>query len=208
MRITLVAFLLIGSVTAFARQEAVSDTSTATNTVDTLKVVEDTEAKNLGFWLAGYMEPSYEQNANGGNLGWGASAVYKEQFHLGLYGVFFAGNYQKRLIFPNEFRLMYYHFGLWMGYKTRFDKPFQFTADVRIGEGKVFWERIDNFYNMFEDQALFVQPSLGVDVKVLRYAALHADLGYRKVTALDLPEVSSESFSGVSFNLMIKLGLF
>jgi len=209
MRTLLAAvFFLASPAMALGQQVEVLDTTGVTNSVDSVELVENTEARNIGFWLAGYMEPAYDRNAKGSNLGWGASSVYKEQFHLGAYGVFFAGDYQRRLIFPNEFRLMYYHFGLWTGYKTRFDQPFQLTADVRIGEGKVFWERMDNFDNMFEDYALFVQPSVGVDVKVLRYTALHADIGYRRVSGLDLPEVSNDSFSGVSFNLMIKLGLF
>lgn len=166
------------------------------------------EPRKVGFWLAGFSEPSYAKEIPGLNFGAGASVVYMERFYAGFYGVVFLGNYESRLIFPNRFSFNYSHAGLWAGYKTRMDRNFQFTADLKTGEGKIFWERNDNHYNMFEDYALFFIPSVGVDLELLKFLALHGAVGYRSVHGLDIPQFSNADFSGINVLFMIKVGLF
>ena len=171
-------------------------------------VLANNEPRRVGFWLAGYFEPAYAKEIPGLNLGGGASIVYLEQFYAGFYGVVFLGDFESRLIFPNQFSLNYSHAGLWAGYKTRMDRNFQFIADLKTGEGKIFWERNDNYYNMFEDYALFIIPSLGADLELLQFMALHAEIGYRSVHGMDIPQFSDADFSGINVLFMLKIGLF
>lgn len=166
------------------------------------------EPRKVGFWLAGYFEPSYAKEIPGLNFGAGASIVYMEQFYVGFYGLVFLGDYESRLIFPNRFSFNYSHAGLWAGYKTRMARNFQFTADLKAGEGKIFWERNDNHYSMFEDYALFITPSVGVDLELLQFMALHGEVGYRSVYGMDIPKFSDSDFSGINVLFMLKIGLF
>lgn len=205
MKKLLPIFLVLFTVVqAWARQEMIASDSL---TADTIEVVEH-KVRAVGFWLAVYGEPAYVKAADGINTGLGAVVIWREKFYLGGYGVAFTGEYDRRLIFPNEFRMKYSHAGVWLGYKTAPERPYQLTAEMRVGEGKIFWERLDNFYNVFEDYALFVQPAVGVDVKLIKYAAVHADLGYRLVRGVDLPGMSDDGLSGLAVNLMLKVGLF
>lgn len=183
-------------------------TSSDTLTVDSLHIEREILPRKYGFWLAAFVEPAYPADADGANLALGISFVANEQFHVGIYGNAFRGQFNSRLIFPNDFAMRYGHAGVWLGYKTNLDKPVDFTVDLRVGEGKVFWERTDTFYNMFEDYALFVNPAVGVDFRVLKFVALHGEVGYRLVRGLDLPEMSNADFSGLSINFMVKVGLF
>jgi hypothetical protein len=104
--------------------------------------------------------------------------------------------------------MKYSQVGLWAGYKTNFERRVQLTADAKVGQGKVFWERQDNFYNMFEDYALFVQPAAGCDYKFFNFAILHGEVGYRLVRGLDIPEITNADLSGLTLNVMLKIGLF
>jgi len=202
----LIVFAVVGQ--ALSQDITSSADSTAVDSVRVKKPRIERPVVRNGFWLAAYLEPAYLSNAGGANLGIGASFVYKGQYHAGVYGVVFRGDYSERLIFPNQFSMKYGHLGLWMGYRSKAKSRFRFTADLRAGQGKVFWERKDNFFNLFEDYALFVQPSLGVDYKVGGFMAVHTELGYRRVYGLELPHVSNADFSGLSTNIMIKIGSF
>ena len=203
--ILVVVALMVVFGQAMAQQSATPGDSLS---VDSLHVEKEVLPRKYGFWLAAYLEPVYLKHADGANLALGLSFVSNEQYHIGFYGNAFRGQFSERLIFPNEFSMRYGHAGIWLGYKTDLEKPFDFTADLKVGEGKVFWERTDNFYNMFEDFALFINPTVGVDYKVLKFVALHTEIGYRAVRGLDLPEVTDADFSGLSVNFMIKVGLF
>ncbi|WP_416865972.1 MAG: hypothetical protein ACMVP2_27355 [Imperialibacter sp.] len=198
--------LIMLAVTGQALSQAVD--SLAVDSVKLRTKQINKPARKYGVWVAGYVEPAYLRKANGVNLGGGLSFLFRSHYHVGAYGSVYMGDYNQRLIFPNEFSMKYSQAGLWAGYKTTLEKPFQFTFDARVGQGKVFWERRDNFYNMFEDYALFVQPSAGCDYKFLPFAILHGEVGYRLVKGLDIPEISDDDFSGLTLNVMIKIGLF
>lgn len=164
--------------------------------------------RKLGFWLAAYVEPPGNASLSGYNAGAGASFVYKRRYHVGVYGLVYMGDYQSRLIFPNRFSFHYAHFGVWTGARVPVKDFLFLTGDLKVGEGKVFWERADNFYNMFEDYVLFVNPTIGADIVLFKYLAVHAGVGYRHVEGMNVPQFGDENFSGLSVNLMIKLGWF
>ncbi len=197
MKLPILLMLVMLAAPLLLAQEAAQDS-----------VVEENAVRKAGFWLAVYGEPAYSSAISGANMGGGAVFLYNESFFAGAYGVVFTGQYEQRLIFPNEFRLNYSHAGIWVGYRTNRAKPVAFTADLKMGEGKVFWERLDNFDNMFEDYALFINPALGVDLQFLDFFALHAGVGFRSVHGLDVPRFSNSDFGGVSFKLMLKVGIF
>lgn len=166
--------------------------------------------RKYGFWVAAYMEPAYIPHAFGPNVAVGAAFVYNEQWYLGAFGSYFVGDYKERIIFPASYRLFYGQTGLWMGYKSRFkEKNFQLTTDIRLGEGPVIWEKQDNFADTYKDYVLFIQPSVGIDVKFLTYLAGHAGVGYRLAEGVNnMPQLSNARLSSITFNLMLKVGLF
>ncbi len=203
-----VVLMLAAATHGVAQKMEFPTDSISADSVKTFKKPQKEGFHRYGFWLAAFAEPSSVSKASGTNLGIGLSFVFKQQYHIGAYGNVFQGEYTERLIFPNEFSMKYGHAGLWTGYKTHLKKVIDFTGDIKLGQGKVFWERTDNFYNMFEDYALFIQPSVGIDWKILSFVALHTEVGYQQVKGLSIPELSDKDFSGMTFNFMIKVGLF
>ena len=85
---------------------------------------------------------------------------------------------------------------------------FDFKFITRIGFGEMAWRRLESDNYLLSDRFVMINPMAGVDVNLSRYARIFGEIGYRKISDLNLAGVTEEDFDGVTVKLGIALGLF
>ena len=157
----------------------------------------------LGFGLEGAPTPDGTEPSIQFQIG----AEYKK-FQFGLTYLDYQGEYQQKLIFPNDFSMLYRHAGVYVGRNLWQTNLIKISAQVQWSHGDVVWKRTGNAEDVFRDKMTIWQPALQVEVDPAPLVSVYANVGYRQVNGLDLPKISSPDFSGLAFQFGIRVGLF
>lgn len=134
-------------------------------------------------------------------------AEYKK-LHLGFTFLDYAGEYQQRLIFPNEFSMLYRHGGVYIGRDIWRTNLIHINGLIQWTHGDVVWERNSTGEDVFRDKMTIWQPTLQVEVNPEFLIGGYVNVGYRQVNGLELPRITSEDFSGLVVQFGVRIGLF
>lgn len=131
-----------------------------------------------------------------------------KKFHLGLTLIDYVGEYQQRLIFPNQFSMLYRHGGVYMGRDIWRSNLIHINALIQFSHGDVVWQRVSTGEDVFRDKMTIWQPTLQAEINPGFLVSGYVNIGYRQVNGLELPQISSEDFSGLVVQFGVRLGLF
>ena len=134
--------------------------------------------------------------------------IWKNRLIVGVFASSFQAPVSKKVIFPNDFNLSYKHGGLLLGYRTDRKKIFEFRFVQKVSFGEMVWTKTETNENLLADRFIILNPAIGIDVNLSRYAKLLGSIGYRKVIDLSLAQATEQEFDGVTFRLGISFGLF
>lgn len=137
----------------------------------------------------------------------GAGIGYK-RFSMGVYKTIFLGKITTVLVFPAEFQLLYSYGGAYLG--IGFIDRFWLEANLRVhyGHGDMVWEHASSNEDFTRDTFHLIKPELIVALKALNFGRLYASIAYTRLMDLDMPAAHAEDFSGLTFGVGLKLGLF
>ncbi len=134
-------------------------------------------------------------------------AEYKK-IHFGFTALDYVGEYQQRLIFPNQFSMLYRHGGAYVGYDIFRTNFVHVNGLLQFTHGDVVWQRVSTGEDVFRDKMTIWQPTLQLELNPGFLLSGYVNVGYRQVNGLELPRISSEDFSGLVVQFGIRLGLF
>lgn len=137
-----------------------------------------------------------------------AGIIYRNRLIIGAFASSLQSDIPRKLIFPNDFNLSYSHGGFVIGYRTDRKDMFDFKITNRVGFGEMAWQRVGSEEYLTSDRFVTINPSLGVDVNLGRHFRLGGELGYRKMTDLELAGVSEADFDGITIRIGLSVGLF
>lgn len=163
------------------------------------------EVTSLYVGLGTEAAPAPEGTAPSLQLQFGAEF---KKFHFGFVFSDYDGNYEQRLIFPNQFSLLYRHGGAYLGRRIWSSNLFRINGLIQWSHGDVVWQRVSTREGVFRDKMTLWQPTLQLEVNPEFLVAGYINVGYRQMTGLDLPQLSTDDFSGLTVQFGIRLGLF
>ncbi|MDW3193234.1 MAG: hypothetical protein R8G66_12750 [Cytophagales bacterium] len=134
-------------------------------------------------------------------------AEYKK-FHVGFTMLDYVGEYQQRLIFPNQFDMLYRHGGVYIGRDIWRTNLIHINALLQWSHGDVVWQRNSTGEDVFRDKMTIWQPTLQLELNPELLIAGYVNVGYRQVNGLELPRITSDDFSGLVIQFGVRLGLF
>lgn len=134
--------------------------------------------------------------------------IWKNRLIVGAFATSFQAPVSKKVIFPNDFELSYDHGGFIIGYRTDKKGMFDFRFVQKVSFGEMAWRNIRNDEFFLSDRFIILNPTVGVDVNLSRYAKLVGSFGYRKILDLSLAQTSDQDFNGITFRLGLSVGLF
>lgn len=160
-------------------------------------------------YIAGVYENSSVSPVRTPSFGVQAALLIKGHWQLGLYATrYSANNYQEQLIFPNYAQMNYKHGGMVLGYRTQLQKKYEFSLETKLGLGETKWQHVDSGNAFLADKFRAMQVQICLDYMVANFLAFSPNLGYRKVTGLDITGLESDDFNGLYYGFMIKIGRF
>lgn len=118
----------------------------------------------------------------------------------------FQGKYRIPLIFPNDFQINYIHAGMDIGYYFLVEEQYELSILVGYSRGDMLWERSDNFENLFRDEFNVLSAKIRGEGMLIKEARVFAELGYQQMTGLELTQLTSSDFSGLTAAIGIKVG--
>lgn len=131
-------------------------------------------------------------------------------FTISTYGT----RYERRLIFPNVFNLLYRHGGAYFSYRIFETDNLGFAPFGSFQVGDMVWERTSSGDDFLRDEFNLFQIGVKIDFPLLQqfeymeYARPEVMLGYQTVNNLELAGVSNLDFSGFFIGFNVKLGYF
>ncbi len=131
-----------------------------------------------------------------------------KKFHFGLTMIDYVGEYEQRLIFPNQFSMRYRHGGVYLGRDIWRSNLIHINGLIQLSHGDVVWQRSGTGEDVFRDKMTVWQPTLQVEINPEYIVAGYVNIGYRQVNGLELPRITSEDFSGLVVQFGLRLGLF
>lgn len=127
---------------------------------------------------------------------------------LGGYVSAYQGDYKRFLIFPNEFALLYGHFGGFVSYELRKLSFANILIQLNMGTGDAVWENASTFEDLFRDKFLIVHPEIGFEIVPLPLLRVKTSVGYRTMRGLELPQIANSDFSGLVLSIGVRVGLY
>lgn len=134
--------------------------------------------------------------------------VEYKKFHLGFTTLDYIGNYEERIIFPNQFSMLYRHGGGYVGYDIWRSGFININGLLQLSHGDVVWRRESTGEISFRDKMTIWQPTLQAEINPGFLISGYVNVGYRQVNGLELPRINSDDFSGIVVQFGIRLGLF
>lgn len=116
--------------------------------------------------------------------------------------------YQSRIIFPNDFDLLYAYGGGTFAYYLLNSQYYSVAPFVGIYSGDMVWERSDSKEDVFRDKFGLLQIGLKVESPFLRFIRPEFRIGYQAITNLELTGLNNKDFSGIFIGLNVKVGYF
>ena len=141
------------------------------------------------------------------SLQWQLGGSYKK-WHIGFVFTDYLGVYEQRLIFPNQFSMLYRHGGVFLGREIWRSNFFRIHGLIQWSHGDVVWQRNSTGEDVFRDKMTIWQPGLQLEINPEFLASGYVNVGYRQVSTLELPDLSSEDFSGLVVQFGVRIGLF
>lgn len=150
-----------------------------------------------GVKIGGFGGPTVEisniTNQTAISTGGGGGVIFNKRLFVGLHGMSVASNISRTYMDNNNNTLTscieFGYGGLWVGYNFNPESLLHFTADVKLGGGRVSYTQ-NNSYNNYYNNSLYnascyvVNPNLGVELNVFKYMRISASAGYRFVNGL------------------------
>jgi len=124
----------------------------------------------------------------------------------GLYS--YQGNYSKRLIFPNEFRINYLYGSGALGFRFINSRWVELSSLLTVGNGDMLWERSTNFENLFSDKFWIIKPEIRLEITPTKFTRIFTGVGYQSMQGLELSQLENSDFSGVFIQIGLKLGYY
>jgi hypothetical protein len=99
--------------------------------------------------------------------------------------------------------------GLWLGYIHKPNKLLHLNFSLPFGGGGIEFDRIAEGADADIDDAVFViNPSVGVELNIVSWMKLNANLGYMVVAGANNPYMGSTALSSPNLQLGLKFGFF
>lgn len=154
--------------------------------------------------------------------GLGLATVINGRIIVGVFGTIHdEGNFTQRVVFPNSFRMKYRQNGVWIGYRFKTRKFYNFLLESRLSTGHVRWQNEFSGQDFQDTKMTIIQPTFSVDVNPLQLIApessqstlqnimrLNISISYKYVTDVDISNLRNDDFSGLSIGVMLKIGYF
>jgi hypothetical protein len=128
------------------------------------------------------------------------AVLLKQRVYLGLGG---AGLATDHPVPVSGERLRMGYGGVLMGYVIPTAALLNVTADVLVGAGGLSTSSTDEL-----DQIFVFEPSVGVELRVARFARLGIGAGYRYVGGADLAGIEDSDLRGLNGTVSIRAGWF
>ncbi len=155
----------------------------------------------LGISIAPTMESYSHVSTFGGGISYKVifGGFLVEEFQGGLYST---------LVFPNRFHLQYKHGRAFFGVRAMNKRFVEIDMRISYGLGDMVWVRESNNENFIRSEYAIVQPELTILFTPVNWVKAYASLGYKYVSNLDLANVTDEDFSGLTFGIGIRCGIY
>ena len=129
-----------------------------------------------------------------------------------IYGGFlveeFQGKLYSTLVFPNRFNLQYKHGKVFFGVRAMNTRFVEIDMRLSYGVGDMVWVRESNNENFIRSEYTVVQPELSILATPVNWAKVYACVGYKYMNNLELAKVMNEDFSGLTFGIGIRCGIY
>ncbi len=176
-----------------------------TLTVDTVEVLPKNKT-GVFFFVGSEFGPSPSGLISQGSIGAGIKYNKVEVGYKAT--VYESDGLRRRLIFPNQFDLIYGQAGVYAGYALVDKKWYHLSAIGSWQIGDMIWEQADNKNDLFRETINTWQVGLKVESPIIRYLRPVLVVGFQTMSNFSLPGVSKEDFTGIFLALNVKLGYF
>ena len=125
--------------------------------------------------------------------GGGGAALVNQKFFIGGYGQGIATKHERQNLEINDERIenavfQFGHGGLWLGYIIQPAKVLHMNINTKVGAGELALRESLDEYEMMDsyhsDVVTVINPSIGVNLNILKWFRISANAGYRFVGAV------------------------
>lgn len=177
--------------------------------IDSLAIEKESRFSKIKGYVAGVYEGASVSSSHTSSFGFQAGIIVKNHLQLGFYNLSHgSNNYRQQLIFPNTFEMNYKHAGLLLGYRTYFDKNFEFNVESKWGFGEVKWDQVETGSAFLADKFHMIHLQVSMDYMLAKFLVLNAFFGHRWMNGLDITGLSSDDFNGLFYGVTVKVGKF
>ncbi len=159
-----------------------------------------------GYFLIGFNQSPGPTGSNTlANFGIG---MRYDKYEGGAIFSFVQDEYEKRLVFPNFFRLAYAHGGAYFAYHLIESKYINVAPQLSFQLGDLVWERLDTKEDFAREKFSLWQIGAKIETPFLRYVRPELILGYQSMSEIIIPELESQNFTGFFVGFNVKVGYF
>lgn len=141
-------------------------------------------------------------------VGLGGGILLNDRISVGGFFNRFIDDYQFMIIFPNVHRLNMVHGGMQVGYSWPVHQRIALIMQHKLGFGEILATGRSATDVFSGNNFVINQPSIGLDIAVLRFAKLHGNVGYRKIDQVKIQRLAPIDFEGFTFQVALKIGMF
>lgn len=140
--------------------------------------------------------------------GWVSAGLFIKKWNGGVFISTYEDSYFQTIIFPNQFSLNYLYGGIYAGYTLLQKRWVQVNITGAVGKGDVIWERTTTFENYYRDIFNMYHLMLDIESTPIRFIRPIIQVGYRWMSPIDLPLLTSVDFTGLSVIFGVRLALY
>jgi hypothetical protein len=138
-----------------------------------------------------------------GGLGLGILLKRRWQMEADFIGII--NRYVKKVIFPEDYRLKYWHLGGSVKYSMVDLRKWYGFISVRGGWGRTQWIPFEDSGDSFTDNVFLLTPELGVGFKVVPFISFEYSIGYNRAFDVEIIGLDQDALNGFEMNLKIKI---
>jgi len=120
----------------------------------------------------------------------------------------YKGEYQKTVVFPNDYRLNYGYGGTYIGVHAIRKEPFELDFRLNYRWGDMLWERESTNSTFVRDKFQIIEPEIQLVYVPITYIKLFVSGSYKYVQNLNLVSINPKDFEGFSYGFGVRIGFY
>jgi hypothetical protein len=117
-------------------------------------------------------------------------------------------NYSQIIIFPNHFDMSYLYGGFALGFALLQNRWYQVNLNTAFGKGDILWEHSLTYENYFRDTFNMYHAGVEIEATPIRFIRPHVQVGYRKMSEINIPLLNHQDFTGLCLRFGLKIGVY